>query len=163
MFASFEKPILSELEADPSFTYLPILSRYQIQTQPYCSSCYGLLGHYHKGGDQLHLQTAHNYACPNQECALEFVLQSHLAIHVKICEESLKLKADAMRMNSIEYEECINFKIQTPMNNYFQIVEDNHVNAPNEWLNKQIEWRQQRKKHKRKNNNNNMDMDMDQL
>eukprot|EP00483_Globobulimina_turgida_P003092 UN03097 len=151
MFALFEKPILSELEHDPSFIYLPILSRFQIQTQPYCQTCYGLLGDYHKGGNQLHLQTPHNYPCPNKDCAREFVLQSHLAIHLKVCAESIKLKADIKGMSDIEYEECINLKIQSPINNYFQTVRDNDVNPSNEWLNQQIQWRQQkRKKHKRK-------------
>eukprot|EP01084_Bolivina_argentea_P308887 534213_1 len=154
MYSLFNTPILSQLESDPSFTYLPLLTRYQISTKSYCDLCYGLLENYHLGGAQLHLQTAHNYACPNNNCEREFVLQSHLKIHLKICKQSQKLPISSMQgMNDKQYEQHINYTINSPINNYYKIVNNCDINPTNEWIEKQWKWREKRTKKKRKNNN----------
>ena len=71
-------PIQSKLcIGDKKFKYLPLLSRYQISSKSYCSTCFGLLNIKKNNKDQytinedtnnylLHLQAPHNYPCPNK-------------------------------------------------------------------------------------------------
>eukprot|EP01084_Bolivina_argentea_P091357 164459_1 len=147
MMKSFETGILNHLEPDASFTYLPVISRYQISTQPYCDVCCGLLLNQEK--DLLHLQTPHNYPCPNEECHHAFVQQSHLDIHLKMCGELRKLSKNAKGIKTDEkFEEIMRFALNPPMNNYFEMVND--VFATKEWITEQFKRRQKHKRNGKK-------------
>ncbi len=145
MYNAFFTPILSSLSTDNTFQYLPLLTYYQISTKSFCKLCYGLLnniGKYHLRGNQLHLETLHNYPCPNTKCHAAFVLNSHLNIHLKICDQTVKLK-NLMKKN--QYEKYINFKINSPVDDYYQIVSPNDVNPTIKWVQNQRKLRQKRK------------------
>eukprot|EP01084_Bolivina_argentea_P021943 40773_1 len=81
----FNTPILSELAPDPSFMYTPVLTQNQLKKNSYCDRCLGLLENQPQNGAELHLETPHNYPCPNKNCERVFVLQSHCRIHLRKC------------------------------------------------------------------------------
>eukprot|EP01083_Nonionella_stella_P238167 834835_1 len=70
------KPILQDIAPSP-FKYYPILSSHHLKLEPYCDTCWGMKSNDQPGYD-LHLLSAHNYACPNKQCILQFVEQKHL-------------------------------------------------------------------------------------
>eukprot|EP00486_Rosalina_sp_Unknown_P013574 CAMPEP_0201587512 /NCGR_PEP_ID=MMETSP0190_2-20130828/144503_1 /ASSEMBLY_ACC=CAM_ASM_000263 /TAXON_ID=37353 /ORGANISM="Rosalina sp." /LENGTH=258 /DNA_ID=CAMNT_0048037705 /DNA_START=81 /DNA_END=857 /DNA_ORIENTATION=- len=157
------KPIQSKLcIGDKKFKYLPILSRYQISSKSYCSTCFGLLNINKTNKDQyminentnnyaLHLQAPHNYPCPNKECNRRFVLQKHLDVHLKICHEQQSLIKETKGMDTSQFIECIKFVIDykyllKDIDHEYGNFDDFDIIPNKQWIEKQIGWRDIRKK-----------------
>eukprot|EP01084_Bolivina_argentea_P237997 399870_1 len=108
------KPILQDIAPSP-FKYYPILSSHHLKLEPYCDMCWGMKSN-NQGAFDLHLLSSHNYACPNEQCSLQFVEQKHLQKHIPICKASMLL----MSPRKIREKRCnknlINFPLEMQEN-----------------------------------------------
>eukprot|EP00484_Ammonia_sp_Unknown_P017368 CAMPEP_0197033330 /NCGR_PEP_ID=MMETSP1384-20130603/11770_1 /TAXON_ID=29189 /ORGANISM="Ammonia sp." /LENGTH=205 /DNA_ID=CAMNT_0042463125 /DNA_START=73 /DNA_END=690 /DNA_ORIENTATION=- len=141
-----QSSILNNLSEDTSFKYLPLLSRYQISTKPYCDTCFGVLDALNQSNYFLHLQTPHSYPCSNKGCDRQFVSPEHLRIHEKICKECEHLISDVRKMDAAQFEALLKYVMASPMPDYFDFVDKEQVLPNQEWIDAQIEWRKQHKK-----------------